>query len=37
MQTIQREKANLEKSLNEENIKNETVMGMLEQTESTHF
>ena len=34
MLTIQYEKENLEKSLNEENKKNETFMSMLEQTES---
>ena len=34
MMTIQLEKANLEKSLDQENKKNETVMSVLEQTES---
>lgn len=34
MMTIQREKASLEKSLNEENKKHETVLNVLEQTES---
>jgi hypothetical protein len=35
--TIQYDKENLEKSLNEENKKTETVMNMLELTESNTF
>jgi len=37
MRTIQLEKDTLEKSLSEENKKNEVVMNVLEQTESDRF